>query len=106
MGQRHGWLTRAHPCQRSIALHVPGPIGARQPAILERGNGDCHRNSLLGYRVIQLSCLTQRVQSSDCRRNPIQISEKHMQRYLDEFTFRANHRERVNAMFELMVGAL
>jgi transposase len=31
---------------------------------------------------------------------------KHMQRYLNEFTFRANHRERVNGMFDLLVGAL
>lgn len=29
-----------------------------------------------------------------------------LQRYLDEFTFRANHRERVNGMFDLLVGAL
>lgn len=40
------------------------------------------------------------------RSTHIQISGKHMQIYLDEFTFRANHRERENAMFDLMVGAL
>ena len=40
------------------------------------------------------------------RSTHIAISPKHMQRYLDEFTFRQNHRERVNAMFDLMVGAL
>jgi transposase len=28
-----------------------------------------------------------------------------MQRYLDEFTFRANHREMSNAMFDLLVAA-
>ena len=27
-----------------------------------------------------------------------------MQRYLSEFTFRANNRERVNGMFDLLVG--
>lgn len=34
------------------------------------------------------------------------VSPKYMQRYLDEFTFRANHRDRVNGMFDLLVGAL
>ena len=33
-------------------------------------------------------------------------SSKHMQRYLDEFTFRATNRGRVNGMFDLLVGAL
>lgn len=36
----------------------------------------------------------------------VHISAKHMQRYLNEFTFRANHRDRVNLMFDLVVGAL
>jgi transposase len=36
----------------------------------------------------------------------IHVSAKHMQRYLDEFTFRSNHREMGNAMFDLMIGAL
>jgi transposase-like protein len=40
------------------------------------------------------------------RSTHIHISPKHMQRYLDEFTFRANHRDRENAMFDLLVGAL
>ena len=40
------------------------------------------------------------------RSTHISISGKHMSRYLDEFTFRQNHRERMNAMFDLMVGAL
>jgi transposase-like protein len=40
------------------------------------------------------------------RSTHIQISAKHMQRYLDEFTFRATHRHRVNGMFDLLVGAL
>ena len=40
------------------------------------------------------------------RSTHIQISGKHMQRYLSEFTFRANHRHRVNGMFDLLVGAL
>ena len=36
----------------------------------------------------------------------IHISQKQMPRYLSEFTFRQNHRERVNGMFDLLVGAL
>ena len=40
------------------------------------------------------------------RSTHIQISGKHMQRYLDEFTFRASNRHRVNGMFDLLVGAL
>jgi transposase len=35
----------------------------------------------------------------------IHISPKYMQRYLGEFTFRANHREMSNAMFDLLVAA-
>lgn len=40
------------------------------------------------------------------RSTHIHISPKHMDRYLSEFTFRQNHRERENAMFDLLVGAL
>lgn len=47
-----------------------------------------------------------RLFKASVRSTHIQISGKHMQSYLDEFTFRANHRNRVNAMFDLMVGAL
>lgn len=36
----------------------------------------------------------------------IHISSKHMTRYLDEFTFRLNHREKQNAMFDLLIGAV
>ena len=47
-----------------------------------------------------------RLFKASVRSTPVHISAKHMQRYLDEFTFRANHRERVNGMFDLLVGAL
>lgn len=40
------------------------------------------------------------------RSTHIHVSQKHMDRYLSEFTFRQNHRERVNGMFDLLVGAL
>ncbi|MEW5994144.1 MAG: IS1595 family transposase [Candidatus Zixiibacteriota bacterium] len=36
----------------------------------------------------------------------VQVSQKYMQRYLDEFTFRMNHREMGNAMFDLLIGAV
>jgi transposase len=36
----------------------------------------------------------------------IYISKKHMQRYLNEFSFRSNHRKHGNLMFDLVIGAL
>lgn len=36
----------------------------------------------------------------------VHISAKYMQRYLDEFTFRANNRAMQNAMFDLLIGAV
>jgi transposase len=47
-----------------------------------------------------------RLFKASVRSTHVHISPKYMQRYLDEFTFRANHRERVNGMFDLLVGAL
>lgn len=40
------------------------------------------------------------------RSTHVHVSEKYMARYLGEFTFRSNHRDRVNGMFDLLVGAL
>lgn len=36
----------------------------------------------------------------------IHASAKYMDRYLGEFTFRSNHREMENAMFDLLIGAV
>jgi transposase len=36
----------------------------------------------------------------------IHISAKHMQRYLNEFSFRSNHRAKVNGMFDHVIEAL
>lgn len=47
-----------------------------------------------------------RLFKASIRSTHVQISSKHMQRYLSEFTFRASNRERVNGMFDLLVGAL
>jgi transposase len=38
------------------------------------------------------------------RSTHIHVSPNYMQRYLDEFTFRSNHREMSNAMFDLLVA--
>lgn len=40
------------------------------------------------------------------RSTHIHVSAKYMDRYLKEFTFRSNHREKQNAMFDLLVGAV
>jgi len=40
------------------------------------------------------------------RSTHIHVSKKHMARYLGEFTFRSNHRQMGNAMFDLLIGAL
>jgi transposase len=40
------------------------------------------------------------------RSTHIHISPQHMQKYLEEFTFRSNHREMVNGMFDLLIGAV
>ena len=47
-----------------------------------------------------------RLFKASVRSTHVQVSAKHMQRYLSEFTFRASNRERVNGMFDLLVGAL
>lgn len=36
----------------------------------------------------------------------IHVFQKHMQSYLSEFTFRANHRERMNLMVDLLIDAV
>jgi transposase-like protein len=36
----------------------------------------------------------------------IHISSQHMDRYLGEFSFRSNHRQMQNAMFDLLLGAI
>jgi transposase len=36
----------------------------------------------------------------------IHVSEKYMDRYLKEFTFRSNHRQMTNAMFDLLISAV
>jgi transposase len=40
------------------------------------------------------------------RSTHIHVSQKYMDRYLGEFSFRSNHRQMRNAMFDLLIGAL
>lgn len=40
------------------------------------------------------------------RSTHVHVSPKYMDRYLGEFTFRANHREMKNAMFDLLIAAI
>jgi transposase len=40
------------------------------------------------------------------RSTHIHVSSKYMHRYLGEFTFRSNHRQMTNAMFDLLVAAV
>ena len=40
------------------------------------------------------------------RSTHIHVSPKYMDRYLKEFTFRSNHREMSNAMFDLLISAV
>lgn len=72
--------------------------GAREYAYYDHRTGvNHHVNSVEGFW---------RLFKASVRSTHVHISAKHMQRYLGEFTFRANHRERVNAMFDVLVGAL
>lgn len=60
-------------------------------------NGVHHTNSLESYWSLF---------KNSVRSTHIHISQQHMQRYLNEFSFRMNHREQGNLMFDLVVGAL
>jgi transposase len=40
------------------------------------------------------------------RSTHIHVSSKYMNRYLDEFSFRSNHRQMENAMFDLLIAAI
>jgi len=72
--------------------------GAKEYAHYDYRSGETfHVNTVEGFW---------RMFKASVRSTHVQISGKHMQRYLSEFTFRASNRERVNGMFDLLVGAL
>jgi transposase-like protein len=62
----------------------------------EHGNRH-HTNSLEGFWKLF---------KDSVRSTHIHVSSKHMQSYLNEFTFRSNHRAKVNGMFDLLVSAV
>lgn len=70
--------------------------GAKEYAYYATGAND-HVNSVEGFW---------RLFKASVRSTHVQISQKHMDKYLSEFTFRGNHRARVNGMFDVLVGAL
>ncbi len=47
-----------------------------------------------------------RLFKASIRGTHVHVSAQHMQRYLDEFTFRSNHRTMVNGMFDLLIGVV
>jgi len=47
-----------------------------------------------------------RLFKSSIRSTHIHVSEKYMDHYLKEFTFRSNHRQMTNAMFDLLISAV
>jgi transposase-like protein len=56
-----------------------------------------HTNSVEGFW---------RLFKNSIRSTHIHVSEKYMDRYLKEFTFRTNHRQMTNAMFDLLISAV
>lgn len=72
--------------------------GAKEYAYYDYRHGVTHHtNSVEGFW---------RLFKNSIKSTHIHVSDKYMQRYLDEFTFRANHREIGNAMFDLLIGAI
>lgn len=63
----------------------------------EWARGDVHTNNLESFWKLF---------KTSVKSTHVHVSRKHMNRYLAEFTFRSNHRARVNLMFDLVVGAL
>lgn len=56
-----------------------------------------HTNSVEGFW---------RLFKASVRSTHIHVSKKYMDKYLKEFTFRANHRQMGNAMFDLLIAAV
>ena len=72
--------------------------GAKEYAYYDYRHGVTHHtNTVEGFW---------RLFKASVRGTHIHISAKYMDRYLNEFTFRANHREMKNAMFDLLIAAV
>ena len=72
--------------------------GAKEFAYYDYRHGATHHTNTVGgfWKLFKASV----------RSTHIHVSSKHMQRYLDEFTFRSNHRQMVNGMFDLPIAAI
>ena len=72
--------------------------GAKEVAYYDYRQGVTHHtNSVEGFWKLFKASI---------RSTHIHVSAKYMERYLDEFTFRLNHRQIENAMFDLLIGAI
>lgn len=90
-------------------------VGGRRPG--KRGRGATGKTIVMGFKErggrlvasvipnVKLDTLKAEALKTVERSTHVSISQKHMKRYLDEFTFRANHRDEVNRMFDRVVTA-
>jgi transposase-like protein len=80
--------------------YVHGTVkhGAKEYARYDDKNDVTHHtNSVEGFW---------RLFKNSIRSTHIHVSDKYMDKYLGEFTFRANNRQMQNAMFDLLIGAV
>ena len=83
--------------EREGYTHVAMKHGAKAWCIYDyRTRAHHHTNSVENFWKLF---------KNSVRGTHVSISQKHMKRYLDEFTFRANHRDEVNRMFDRVVAA-
>ena len=78
--------------------HVAVKHGAKEWALYDyRTDAVHHVNTVEGFWKLFKNSI---------RSTHIHVSRKYMDRYLNEFTFRSNHRQMQNAMFDLLIGAV
>ncbi len=92
---------------RALVLGAGG-VGSAIAASLARA--DVSELAVFDYRTQQLQHTNGvenfwRMFKHSVRGTHVSISQKHMMRYLDEFIFRANHRDEVNGMFDRLIAA-
>jgi transposase-like protein len=71
--------------------------GAVNHSAYEFVRGEHHTNSVESFWNLFKNSI---------RSTHIHVSQKYMERYVREFTFRANHREMSNAMFDLLIASV
>ena len=90
-----------------ISYGLLGPDGYKHGQVNHGERDYAHYDYRLGETVTTNNVETfWRLFKKSIASTHIHVSAKHMQRYLDEFTFRSNHREMVNGMFDLLIGAI